>query len=48
MTLCYRSGLFGRGYAAVRHDVMRGPSELRVGERELFVTYSSRLNQCPF
>jgi hypothetical protein len=27
---------------------MRGPSEWRVGERELFAAFTSRLNQCPF
>jgi hypothetical protein len=28
--------------------VMRGPSELSVGERELFAAFVSRLNQCDF
>jgi hypothetical protein len=29
-------------------DVMRGPSEWPVAERELFAAFVSSLNQCPF
>jgi hypothetical protein len=47
-TVCYRSGLFGRDFSALVHEVMRGPSDWSVAERELFAAYTSRLNQCPF
>ena len=30
------------------HEVMRGPSPLAPGMRELIAAYTSRLNQCPF
>lgn len=44
----YRPEFFGRHYGEVTHQVMRGPSEWTVGERELFAAFTSRLNQCPF
>ncbi len=47
-TILYRPELFGRPYADVLHDVMRGPSGWSVGERELFAAFVSRQNQCPF
>lgn len=47
-TMMYRPDFFGRKFAAVAHEVMRGPSPWSVGERELFAAYTSRLNQCPF
>ncbi len=30
------------------HEVMRGPSPLEPGVRELIAAYTSQLNQCPF
>lgn len=30
------------------HEVMRGPSPLEPGLRELIAAYTSRLNHCPF
>ena len=30
------------------HGVMRGPSPLSAGFRELIAAYTSKLNQCPF
>ena len=30
------------------HDVMRGPSPLSPGMRELIAAYTSKLNHCPF
>ena len=30
------------------HDVMRGPSPLSPGLRELIAAYTSKLNHCPF
>jgi hypothetical protein len=47
-TCLYRPEFFGRHYGALTHQVMRGPSEWKVGERELFAAFTSRLNQCPF
>jgi len=47
-TTLYRREFFGKPYSDVVHQVMRGPSEWTVGERELFAAFTSRLNQCPF
>ena len=47
-TLYYRPDLYGAAYSTLVQDVMRGPSDWAVGERELFAAFVSRLNQCPF
>ncbi len=47
-TLGYRSELFGAPFSHALQDVMRGPSEWSVGERELFAAFVSAQNQCPF
>ncbi len=47
-TLMYRPSFFGKPFSAITHEVMRGPSEWSVGERELFAAFVSRQNQCPF
>lgn len=47
-TITYRSGFWGNGFSDMLQDVMRGPSDWAVGERELFAGYTSYLNQCPF
>ena len=47
-TMMYRPKFFGRRFAALVHEVMRGPSPWSAAERELFAAYTSRLNQCPF
>lgn len=47
-TLLYRKAFFGQHQSALTQQVMRGPSEWSVGERELFAAYVSRLAQCPF
>jgi hypothetical protein len=47
-TINYRSGFWGAPWSDALEDVMRGPSEWNVGERELFAAYTSYLNQCPF
>jgi len=46
--LSYRTELFGIPFSECLQDVMRGPSEWSVGERELFAAFVSRKNQCPF
>jgi hypothetical protein len=47
-TLRYRKGFFGRPFSELTQQVMRGPSEWSVGEREIFAAFVSRLNQCVF
>lgn len=47
-TLYYRPEFWGAPYSTLLNDIMRGPSEWSVGERELFAAFTSRLNQCPF
>jgi hypothetical protein len=46
--LHYRPSFFGGPFSKLVQDVMRGPSEWSVGDREIFAAYTSRLNQCPF
>lgn len=47
-TIFYRPEFFGRPVSNLTQQVMRGPSEWSVGERELFAAFVSRQNQCPF
>ncbi|HEX2778038.1 MAG TPA: hypothetical protein VHM30_00965 [Gemmatimonadaceae bacterium] len=47
-TLMYRKEFFGRPWTDLTQQVMRGPSEWTVGERETFAAFVSRLNQCVF
>ena len=46
--LTYRPELFGTAYNEWIQTIMRGDSGWSVGERELFATFTSRTNQCPF
>jgi hypothetical protein len=46
--MLYRAEFFGRPFGALTQQLLRGPSEWSVGERELFAAYTSRLNQCLF
>ena len=47
-TLMYRERFFGKPQSALTHQVMRGPSEWSIGERELMAAFVSRTNQCSF
>ena len=47
-TIAYRAELWGRPFSDCLQQLMRGPSEWSVGERELFAAFVSALNQCPF
>ena len=47
-TLLYRADFAGNALSRLTQDVMRGPSDWTVGERELMAAFVSRLNQCLF
>ena len=47
-TLSYRPALFGYPFSAYLQEVLRGPSDWSVGERELFAAFVSRTNQCSY
>ena len=44
----YRPEFLGGPLTAWTQEVMRGPSEWSVAERELFAAFASKLNQCVF
>jgi hypothetical protein len=46
--LLYRSEIFGAPMSDAFQELLRGPSEWSVGERELFAAFVSVQNQCPF
>lgn len=46
--LTYRKELWGLPWSRAAQQVLRGPSEWSVGERELIAAYVSRQNQCQF
>ena len=47
-TLRYRKEYFGGPWTNLTQQVMRGPSEWSVGEREIFAAFVSHLNKCVF
>ena len=47
-TLMYRKSFFGTPQSRLTQQVMRGPSDWSVGERELFAAFVSSLNECVF
>ena len=47
-TFLYRTEFFGKPLTNATHDALRGPSDWSAGERELFATFVSSLNHCPF
>jgi uncharacterized peroxidase-related enzyme len=48
LTMLHRPETWGRPFAAVLREVMRGPSYWTVGEREYLAATVSRANECPF
>jgi hypothetical protein len=48
LSLTYRCEFFGTPYSDLLHEVMRGPSDWSVGDRELFAAFVSSENQCPY
>lgn len=47
-TLRYRPEMFGAPMGALFQEVLRGPSEWSIGERELFAAWVSKKNECEF
>lgn len=47
-TLTYRPEFFGGLMSPVFQEVMRGPSEWAIEERELMAAYVSKTNECEF
>lgn len=47
-TLRYRRDFFGAPMNDIFQEVMRGPSEWAVGDRELMAAFVSRTNACQF
>jgi hypothetical protein len=47
-TLSHRRHVFGGEFSGMVHATLRGPSAWKVGERELFASFVSSVNQCEF
>jgi len=47
-TILYRPEFFGDRFSEMTQRVLRGPSFWTVGERELFASFTSRLEACHF
>jgi hypothetical protein len=46
--LMYRPEYFGGQMSALFQEVMRGPSEWSIGDRELMASFVSKTNECEF
>jgi hypothetical protein len=47
-TLLYRPEFFGSQMNELFQQVMRGPSEWSIGDRELMAAFVSKTNECEF
>ncbi len=47
-TLLYRRDFFGRQFSDLVQHTLRGDSEWTVGERELFASFTAKLEACHF
>lgn len=46
--MSYRSNIFGQAFIDGLQEVLRGPSDWSVGERELFAAFVSHKNACRY
>jgi len=46
--LTYRSEMFGNPFSTCLQDLLRGPSDWSVGERELFASFTASRLQCVY
>ncbi len=44
----YRPDYFGEPFCILMQDLLRGPSDWSVGERELFAAWVAQINRCQF
>lgn len=47
-TLTYRPEFFGAPMGEVFQEVMRGPSEWSIADREMMASFVSKTNECEF
>ncbi|MDB4959425.1 MAG: hypothetical protein JWO36_6994 [Myxococcales bacterium] len=47
-TLKYRPEFFGDPMSSLFQEIMRGPSEWSIGDRELMAAFVSKTNECEF
>jgi hypothetical protein len=48
LTFSHRPHLFGQAFSEISQEVLRGPSDFSVGEREIFAAFVSKLNECRY
>ncbi len=46
--LTYRADMFGDAFSACLQELLRGPSDWSVGERELFASFTASRLQCAY
>ena len=47
-TLTYRADMFGEPFSTCLQQLLRGPSDWSVGERELFASFTASLLHCAY